>query len=270
MIAKKYFLIGAAVAAIAGLTAVGELFAASACIPAVCDPNTQVQCGLRNGCPVCANVLPTKTVEADGQCTFEWTTQNTGNAAQAAVAYQCTPGIATTNPTAQGCGLGTNFAFQGNWLTDSVLVTSNSTCSDSPNCSRIQYTIPSCSEGINSLAFKFGSTTNYCDGSVIGYGITNFNQTLVACQEQVLGNSDCRIKTCFTYGAANLITGHEITVVSGTSCNITIDQGPLPVGVTDIPDGTIIKFGTSSCYQVTYQRKTTWVSTDGSICPPTS
>jgi hypothetical protein len=122
------------------------------------------------------------------------------------------------------------------------------------------------------LAFKFGSTTNYCNGSVIGYGITNFNQTLVACQEQVLGDSDCRIKTCFTYGAGNLITGHEITVVGG-SCNITVPQGPLPTGVTDIPDGTIIKFGTTSCYQVTYQRKTTWVATSPdttATCPPTS
>jgi len=281
MTAKKYFLIGAAVAAIAGLTAVGELFAASACTPATCNYTTQVQCGTRNGCPVCVDIFPTKTVAPDGQCTFDWRTFNTGNAAQAAIAYQCTLGIAATTPTAQGCGVGTNFAFSGNWATDSVLLTANTTCSDAPNCSRMQYTIPSCSEGINSVAFKFGSTTNYCtgdpnvpnsSGAIVGYGITNLNQTLVSCQEQVLGDSDCRIKTCFTYGAGNLITGHEITVVGG-SCEITLNQGPLPVGVTDIPDGTIIKFGTTSCYQVTFLRKTTWVATSPdttATCPPTS
>jgi hypothetical protein len=69
---------------------------------------------------------------------------------------------------------------------------------------------------------------------------------------------------------AGNVVDHTVEIVGG-SCNITLLKGTLGggiSGVTDIPDGTVLKFGTSSCYQVTYQRKTTWISTvPTTVCP---
>jgi len=86
MTAKKYLLIGAAVAAIAGLTAVGEVSATNpppVCTPTVCNSQThatqpQVQCGTKNGCPVCVNVLPSTPVDTGSSCQFEWKVFNIG------------------------------------------------------------------------------------------------------------------------------------------------------------------------------------------------
>jgi hypothetical protein len=275
MRAKKYLLICAVAAAIGGLTAVGEVLAA--CSPAACNAQThptqpQVQCGTRNGCPVCLDISPTAT-ESAGSCTFSWNVfYNAEINPRVAVAYQCTDGVAATSPAANGCGVGgtsVGGAFKGIFQLDSVTVAATT-----PTARKIAYTInSSCAErGTNDAIFKWpdsSSSPQTCTGPIEGFGATNTFATTTGCQTQELGNSGCQIQTCFTRGAGNNIISHDITIIGG-SCTIAVSQGPLPAGTSDIPDGTIIKFGTTSCFQVTYQKKTTWISTGVplSICPP--
>ena len=287
MTAKKYLLIGAAVAAIAGLTAVGEVSATNpppVCTPTVCNSQThatqpQVQCGTKNGCPVCVNVLPSTPVDTGSSCQFEWKVFNIGTSSfnKAAVAYECTPGTAATSPLANGCGVGNSSSsypakvFKGIFQLDSVSITPVV----NTGFSRIAYTINnSCADrGPNDVVLKYGDDTKTCNGPIEGFGATNTFATTTGCQEQSLGDSGCTIKTCFVRDARNNIISYEITPVSG-NCTVGVQGelggGVIP-GVTDIPDGTIIKIGTNSCYQVTYKRKTTWIATEtGEICPPSS
>jgi hypothetical protein len=289
MTAKKYLLIGTAVAAIAGLTAVGEVLAQSSkhsspppvCSPAVCNSQIhatqpQVQCGTKNGCPVCVDILPSTPIDTGTSCKFQWNVYNlnTSSFSKAAIAYECTPGIFATG--ANGCGIGNNSSsypankFKGIFQLDSV-----NAAITVGNPSTIAYTINnSCADrGPNDAVLKYGDDAKTCTGPIQGFGQTNTFASTASCQIQQLGSSDCQIQTCFTYGAGNALLSAVITKVGGTcTINPTASTG-LPFGQTDVPDGTIIKYGTNSCYQITYRRKTTWVATDPdtiSTCPPSS
>jgi hypothetical protein len=271
MTAKKYLLICAVVAAIAGLMAAGEVLAA--CAPAACNAQThptqpQVQCGIINECPICVDVIPSTPIDDGSSCKFQWNVYNLIPNSTTAIAYECTTGKAATN--ANGCGVGSSLlsnAFKGIFQLDSVNAPATT---GEPR--KISYQInESCAQqGPNDLVVKPGTAAlRTCSGPITGFGNTNTFATTTGCQTQELGNSGCQIQTCFTRGAGNIIISHDITIIGG-SCTIAVNQGPLPAGVSDIPDGTVLKFGTTSCFQVTYQRKTTWVSTGGSICPPTT
>jgi hypothetical protein len=288
MTAKKYLLICTAVAAIAELTVSGEVLANGSkhsspppvCNPTVCNSQThatqpQVQCGTKNGCPVCVDVLPSTPIDTGTSCKFQWNVYNVASPSlnKAAIAYQCTPGIAATSPVANGCGIGNSSssypakAFRGIFQLDSVSIT--------PVGNTIAYTINnSCADrGPNDVVLKYGDDVKTCTGPIQGYGQTNTFASTAACQVQQLGSGNCFIKTCFTYGAGNQIIDYTIAPEPGSSCTVAVNKGPLPAGVTDIPDGTIIKFGTTSCFQLTYRRKTSWVATDpdtASTCPPSS
>jgi hypothetical protein len=285
---KKYLLIGAAVAAIAGLTAASQATGQGhpVCAPAVCnsqsDPTQpQVQCGTKDGCPVCVDVLPSTTDIGSGSCQFQWNIYNLGTTStQTAVAYECTPGTAATG--ANFCGVGSSVldnAFKDIFQLDSV----NATVSTAPPTPRtFSYTINSaCAQrGPNDLVVKPGiDSVKTCNGPIEGFGTTNTNATTTACQIQQLGDSECQIQTCFTRGTGNNLIDYTIQefpapAPGAAKCDISAQLplgGGALSGVTDIPDGTIIKFGANSCYQVTYQRKTTWVATaPTTVCPPTT
>lgn len=287
MTTKKYLLIGAAVAAIAGLTGAGEVLADGSpppppCTVTACNLNPavpQVQCGTYNSCPICVDILPVATPIGTGDsCKFDWNIyiqQSPSTISKTAIAYECTPGIRATGANGAACGAGSGSAvgnaFKGIFQLDSV----NSTVT----AGKISYQINSaCAQrGPNDVMVKPASdSVKTCNGPIEGFGSTNTFATTTGCQEQDLGDSGCRIKTCFVRGTGNNIISYEITALN-ENCTVGAQQplgGGLNInglGVTDIPDGTIMKFGTSSCYQVTYQRKTTWVATaPTTVCPPTT
>jgi hypothetical protein len=265
MLTRKCLLLCVAVVAIAALLTATEVLAA--CLA------SQVKCGTVKGVDVCVDISPTATNNPDGSCTFQWSVFNAGTIGQTAIAYECSfPPTRATNPLANGCGVG-SFAFQGANQLDSVTITQNSSCSNQQsNCQRVGYTInsPCAQRGPNDVVFKFGNTLQTCSGSVEGFGITNTFETTVDCQVQALGDSGCEITTCFVRGNGNRIIDYDTDVTKG-SCVKTLNKAPLstfPGNPTDVPDGTVLKFGNNSCYPVTYNRQTTWISSGGSICPP--
>lgn len=161
------------------LTAAGEVLADDDHCPSTvppCGPD-QVTCGKRNCYNVCVDKSPT-TLDTGGGCTFTWGVTNVGGTstkpANAAIAYQCTAGVGTTNPVANHCGVGSTAvggAFKSIFQLDSVTIGPITT-----NVTSLSYTInASCAvRGPNDLVLKFGSSSpQACNGPIEGFGFTN-------------------------------------------------------------------------------------------------
>jgi hypothetical protein len=239
-------------------------------ILAQCAEN-QVQCGTVKGNDVCLDINPTVTENIDGTCTYTWNVFNATTSASAAIGYQCAePEIAATDPEANRCGVGSNFGpFKGVHQLDSVTITADPNCSNPQgNCQRLQYTINECSRrGANDVLFKFGNNIVGCTGSVTGFGDTNIHQSSTRCITQALAGSTCVIETCFEMGAGNRIVSYDTSIIAGEDeCEITLYKAPVSEAfpgsaeaASHVPDGTLIKFGTDSCYCTTYLQQTTCI-----------
>lgn len=267
MLKRKCLLSCVAVVAIAALLTASEVLAGGSSGGQTCL-SSQVKCGA-----VCLDIFPTATDNPNGSCTYQWNVFNAGTSAQVAIGYECSDPTKATN--ANGCGVGNNFAFKGIFQLDSVTITPNPNCSTAPNCQRIGYTInSSCAQrGSNDVIFKFGNVPTTCNGPIEGYGTTNTFETTVSDTTQALGDSGCEITTTFVRGAGNRVIDYTVSLTTnpGNTCTITQNKVPLssfPGSPTNVPDGTVIKFGQESCYSYTYNGKLTWVSSGGSICPP--